>query len=99
MSISRRELLKRSGALVAGTWASSWLRHPLVRAALAENLADRFFIVLYLEGGNDGLNTVVPYENGSSGKLREAYAAARLGGPGGLRIAAAELADMLIPPD
>ncbi len=107
MTLTRRDFLKRSSAAAAlGTLGSSslgsalsWYRHPLVGTARAQEAAARFLVVLYLEGGNDGLNTVVPVENGSSGQLREAYEAARHAGPGGLRIAAADLANTLIPPD
>jgi len=98
-TLTRRAFLKHSAAVAAATTCGSWLRHPLVGAALAQAIADRFLVVLYLEGGNDGLNTVVPIENGSHARLREAYEAARHEGVGGLRIAAGELANLLIPPD
>jgi uncharacterized protein (DUF1501 family) len=58
---------------------------------MAATIGDRYLVVLQLEGGNDGLNTVVPYNNGS-GSLRDFYEVARLSGSGGLRIPAAQLA-------
>lgn len=107
MTLTRRDFLKRSGAAAAlGTLgpsslgsALSWYRHPLVGAALAQEASERFLVVVYLEGGNDGLNTVVPVENGSSGQLREVYEVARHAGAGGLRIPPSSLLDTLISPD
>ena len=80
MAITRRQFLQRSGAITAGTLLgpSLW-QSPFARPALAEALNDRYFIVLFLNGGNDGLNTVVPLANGSampsilSNGLRTAY--------------------------
>ena len=56
-----------------------------MRQALADTIGDRYFVVLFLDGGNDGLNTVIPATNGA-GTLRTAYEAARKAGSGGLRI-------------
>jgi len=62
--LSRRRFLELSGALAAaGVTAPVWLRmseaaalDPGVRA-----VGGRKLLVLLLQGGNDGLNTVVPY--------------------------------------
>jgi uncharacterized protein (DUF1501 family) len=75
MAITRRQFLKRSGLATAGlTLGPGLFGNRLVRQALA--FGNRYFIVLFLDGGNDGLNTVTPYDNGS-GTLRTAYNAAR----------------------
>ena len=62
MSISRRSFLSSAaaGAVVASTHSVPGL---LSRAAAASQSAsnDNILVVLQLSGGNDGLNTVVPY--------------------------------------
>src|SRR5439155_9864886 len=59
--------------------------------ALASTIGDRYFVVLFLDGGNDGLNTGVPVNNGG-GTLRTAYQAARLTGNGGPQLTPGDLA-------
>jgi uncharacterized protein (DUF1501 family) len=96
MAITRRQFLKRSGLVTAGTLLGpSLFSHPLLRRALADEIGDRFFVVVYLNGGNDGLNTVVPATNGA-GTLRDSYDAARLTGSGGLNLSPTDLASTLI---
>jgi uncharacterized protein (DUF1501 family) len=63
MPITRRRFLASSAAAasVLGT------PHPLLRALLGERAAyasppDRILLIVQLEGGNDGLNTVVPVD-------------------------------------
>jgi uncharacterized protein (DUF1501 family) len=86
MAITRRQFIARTGMFAAGTFLGSGLfRNPLLRKAMAEVIGDRYFIVLFLDGGNDGLNTIVPYDNGL-GSLRIDYESARGTGPGGLRL-------------
>ena len=95
MAISRRQFLKRSGVVAAGSLLGPGLwGNPFVRQAMAA-IGDRYFVVLFLDGGNDGLNTVVPV----SGALRAAYEAARKTGNGGLRLRAADLAGTTIGAD
>ena len=92
MAITRRRFLTRSGLFAAGSvLAPSLFAHPLVRSAFAETVGDRYFVSLYLDGGNDGQNTVAPIADGSSFGLRAAYEAARRTGGGGLRLSASEL--------
>ena len=58
---SRREFLKKSLLVTgSGLFVPAFLRQ-VAWAAPAEN--DRFLVVIRLSGGNDGLNTVVPYRN------------------------------------
>jgi uncharacterized protein (DUF1501 family) len=77
MAITRRQFLQRSGLVAAGTVLGPGLfGNPFVRRALADAIGDRYLIVLFLDGGNDGLNTVVPVTNGS-GTLRSDYHTAR----------------------
>ena len=98
MAITRLQFIKRTGLAAAGTLLGpSLFGGPLVRRALAQTIGDRYFVVLYLDGGNDGLNTVVP---ASAGMLRNAYDAARSASPsGGLRLSATSLAGTVIGND
>jgi uncharacterized protein (DUF1501 family) len=90
MAMTRRQFLKRTGACAAGSFlAPSFFRNPSLLKALADTIGDRYFVVLFLDGGNDGLNTVVPADNAAG--LRTAYDAARNTGSGGLRLAASTL--------
>ena len=100
MALTRREFIQRTGMVAAGSLLGpSWMRHPLIQEALADTLGDRYFVVVFLDGGNDGLNTVVPIANGSTGTLRTAYQAGRRTGTGGLQLAAADLAATAIGTD
>jgi uncharacterized protein (DUF1501 family) len=93
MAITRRQFLRRTCLATAGTFlAPGFFRNPFLQRALADTIGDRYFVVIFLDGGNDGLNTVVPYDN--VGGLRTAYEAARGTGSGGLRLASS---DLLVP--
>jgi len=75
MNRSRRDFLKRTlggatlmslGPAVPGLWARS------ARAAAdAADRRDTVLVVLQLSGGNDGLNTVVPYADDEYGRKRK----------------------------
>jgi len=75
------------------------MRRSLIQEALADTLGDRYFVVVFLDGGNDGQNTVVPIANGSTGTLRTAYEAARGTGSGGLQLSPSDLAATAIGND
>src|SRR5262245_38662428 len=93
MAITRRQFLTRTGAATAGAlFGPSFFSNPWLRSAMAATIGDRYFITFFLDGGNDGLNTVVPVSNGSTGTLRTAYEAARATGSGGLRLTPGDLA-------
>lgn len=73
MTISRRDLIKNGlGAIALSFGASEFL----TLAAQASNLAPRktgsskILVIVQLSGGNDGLNTVVPYSLGTYYQLR-----------------------------
>jgi uncharacterized protein (DUF1501 family) len=96
MAITRRQFLKRSGLVAAGAaLGPGLLDNVFVRRALAETIGDRYLVVLYLDGGNDGLGTVMPATNGGGG-LRTAYEVARKTGTGGLQLAPGDVAGSLI---
>src|SRR5581483_9536060 len=99
MAITRRQFLKRTGLMAAGTVLGPNLwRNPWVRDALASTIGDRYFVVLFLDGGNDSLNTLIPATNGA-GTLRTAYEAARKTGNGGLQLSPSDLAATLVGTD
>jgi uncharacterized protein (DUF1501 family) len=92
MAITRRQFVKRTGLATAGTlFGPSFFSSALVRRAMASTIGSRYLVVLFLDGGNDGLNTVVPLANGTTGTLRTAYDAARGTGGGGLRLTPGDL--------
>jgi uncharacterized protein (DUF1501 family) len=82
MAITRRQFITRSGLATAGAlFAPSLLRLPFGQA-MAATIGDRYLIVLFLDGGNDGLNTIIPVTGG----LRTHYEVARKTGGGGVRV-------------
>jgi uncharacterized protein (DUF1501 family) len=95
MTITRRQFLRRSGVATAGAFLGpSLFANPFIRRAFADTIGDRYFVVVYLDGGNDGVNTVVPVDNGG-GTLRDDYDAAR----SSLNLSPGDLADTLIGTD
>jgi uncharacterized protein (DUF1501 family) len=91
MAITRRQFIKRSGLLTAGAYfGPSLFSNPFLREAFASTIGNRYFVVIFLNGGNDGFNTVVPYNNGG-GTLRNDYENARNAGGGGLRLLPSDL--------
>ena len=79
---SRREFLKRVGALsVAGSAAPLALNLAAIGQASAATASDyKALVCVFLYGGNDYANTVIPYDLASYGKykgLRPALAVAR----------------------
>lgn len=65
MTPSRREMLRLGlGATILGCGSSvpGFIRKSVASADLP-SLPERILVVVELEGGNDGLNTVVPYTN------------------------------------
>lgn len=98
MALTRRQFIKRTGLATAGAFLGpGFFRNPFLRQALADSLdsLDRYFVVVNLDGGNDGLNTVVPLADGGSGGLRTAYDAARTS----LNLSPAQLATTAIGTD
>jgi uncharacterized protein (DUF1501 family) len=73
MTLTRRDFLK-SGLAIAGVWYS-WSELCLL-ASRAADLEPRqpgsgkILVLVQLAGGNDGLNTVIPYNNGTYYQVR-----------------------------
>src|SRR5688572_29362100 len=64
MANTRRDFLKKSIGLVSlSATAPLWLQSAVANARGTS--AARTLVVLQLDGGNDGLNTIVPYTNGA----------------------------------
>jgi uncharacterized protein (DUF1501 family) len=63
MSISRRDFLSAGATSAAVIATTTQVPHFLLEAAAAPGAApyDRVLVVIQLTGGNDGLNTIVPY--------------------------------------
>ncbi len=68
-NLSRRTLLKRSSLVALAPTVPGFLAQ-LARAVEAE-ADDRVLVVVQLDGGNDGINTVVPHRDEGYAKHRE----------------------------
>lgn len=96
MAISRRRFLTR-GALTA---AALGVPHPFQRALLGAAAAhaapaDPIVVLMQMEGGNDGLNTLIPIDDAPGANQRTLYQNARPN----IGIAVADLLDTEIDPD
>ncbi len=82
MSVTRRDFLKKSATTVAvGLAVPPWLAKMVWADSVADNAlaasgqtAGRSLVVIQLTGGNDGLNTVIPYADGAYHKARPVLA-------------------------
>jgi len=106
MAFTRRQFIKRTGLATAGAFLGpSLFRNPLLRRVLADQLdtLDRYLVIIFLEGGNDGLNTVVPLGDSGASQLRFWYEQARSlptgQNPGGLQLSPTDLAATQIGTD
>ncbi|QYK52953.1 MAG: DUF1501 domain-containing protein [Fimbriimonadaceae bacterium] len=73
--LSRRELFAKGGVLAVGLMAPAWLsaiaRADVVKMASGRKVApDNVLVVIQFSGGNDGLNTVIPYLDPEYARLR-----------------------------
>ncbi|OWU66222.1 MAG: hypothetical protein CBB60_000610 [Armatimonadetes bacterium Cent15-Ar3] len=77
--LSRRDLMKHGGMIAVGLAAPRWLstiaEADVARVAQGGKIsADTVLVVCQLSGGNDGLNTVVPYADSLYYKARPTLA-------------------------
>src|SRR4051812_48501220 len=64
--LTRRRFLGHGATGLSAVSLSGWMPSLLARVAEASTQADsndRALVVVELAGGNDGLNTLIPYEN------------------------------------
>ncbi|MDB5226960.1 MAG: twin-arginine translocation pathway signal [Bacteroidota bacterium] len=60
MKLNRRKFIQASGLVSAAMMIPDFLK---AQEKQAEPNADKILVIIQLSGGNDGLNTVVPFEN------------------------------------
>ncbi len=60
-SHSRRSFLHGCGMTLAGFGVSSLFPGAFIRHAMASTIADRRLLFVFLRGGNDGINAVIPH--------------------------------------
>lgn len=70
MPVTRRQFIKRSAAAVTVGLAMPSIWAKAARSQQVETNSSRRFVVIQLLGGNDGLNTVVPYTDSRYHALR-----------------------------
>jgi uncharacterized protein (DUF1501 family) len=100
MALTRRQFITRTGLVTAGgLLGPGFFRNPFLERALADAIGDKYLVILQADGGNDGLNTVTPIDDGASGGLRARYEVVRTTGAGGLQLPAAVLAATAIDLD
>src|SRR5689334_1512028 len=73
--ISRRDAIKRGGLIAVGLVAPKWLstiaEADVLKVAKGGKVAkDTVLVVCQLSGGNDGLNTIIPYTDKAYYQLR-----------------------------
>ena len=65
--MNRKEFIKNIATISAGGFLIPRFMQPLISQNMQSNLRDSFnnkiVVIINLSGGNDGLNTVVPYTN------------------------------------
>ena len=72
---SRRDFLKRASLVALAPTVPTFLAHT-ARAAVPDT-DGRILVVVQLDGGNDGINTVVPFADEGYAKCRRALRLAK----------------------
>lgn len=70
MSLSRREFLAVTGGILVALGGRRVAAAPAAASAARPGTPGRSLVVIYLGGGNDGLNTIAPYGMGAYYDLR-----------------------------
>lgn len=104
MKQDRREFLTRTGCALSMTALATQMRHFGLMSAMAQKTADdasfvpsdyRALVCVFLSGGNDGNNTIIPNHNDATISNYTAYFNAR--NTQGLAIAQASLLPITVP--
>ncbi len=105
MKQDRREFLIRSGCTLGMTALATQMRHFGLMSAIAQKVSDdnqtavpsdyRALVCIFMAGGNDGNNTVIPNHNDATISNYTAYSNARLAS--GLAIDQAALLPISVP--
>jgi uncharacterized protein (DUF1501 family) len=61
--MSRRQLLQRSGAMLAGAFGAATLGHLALGSRPAYAADYKALVCVFLLGGNDGMNVIVPTDS------------------------------------
>ena len=79
LTTNRRDFLRAAGLVTGGMFVPSIFRdavnaarkeRPISTSSAADDALQRTLIVIQLAGGNDGVNTVIPYQDGRYYELR-----------------------------
>jgi len=72
MTLSRRDFLRTSSLVALGSSVPSFLSRTAAQAPTADSpgARDTILVVVQLTGGNDGLNTVIPFRDQNYARLR-----------------------------
>jgi len=103
MKENRRNFLKKSGCVLGMTALATQMRHFGLVSAKAQSVIDksgvpsdyRALVCIFLSGGNDGNNTLIPNHNDANVSNYAGYSAARL--PQGLALAQNTLLPINVP--
>ena len=74
--LSRKDFIKLSSTIAGGFFLMPQWLYPLIKSGnsgsnfLRNSFNDKILVVVNLNGGNDGLNTVIPYQNQNYYNLR-----------------------------
>src|SRR5262245_59320604 len=76
MSLSRRQFLKTASLVALGSSVPAFLSKTAAQAPTADRpgARDTILVVVQLTGGNDGLNTVIPFRDDNYRRLRPTLA-------------------------
>lgn len=66
---TRRRFLEQSALLSLSPWVPNFIPHSL--GATATSADDRILVVIQMDGGNDGLNTVIPFADPKYAEARK----------------------------
>jgi len=104
MTQTRREFLKKSGCALSMVTLATQFEHFGLMSALAQQVDDaqaqggenyKALVLVFMAGGNDGNNTLIPNHSDASVSNYSAYSAAR--GTQGLAIAQNQLLPISVP--